>query len=110
MPSVVLVSLDSRGVADFRSRSLYTIHPQVSLVSSSGTMAKKLSTDEFIAKARAVHGNRYDYSESQYTTKRQLITFKCFEHGAVMKQNFPDNIADARDQADKAIVEKASDR
>jgi Zn finger protein HypA/HybF involved in hydrogenase expression len=49
-------------------------------------MAKKFSTDEFIARAKAIHGNRYEYSESQYNSKRKPITYKCFQHGAVTQK------------------------
>jgi hypothetical protein len=40
-----------------------------------------LTTEEFIAKARRVHGNRYDYSMVEYYNTRKLITIICPEHG-----------------------------
>ena len=44
-----------------------------------------MSTDPklalFIAKARAVHGDRYDYSESVYTGARFKIQIRCRVHG-----------------------------
>lgn len=50
------------------------------------TSAKKrggqpLSTDAFIAKARAVHGDTYDYSEAIYKDSRETLTIICRAHG-----------------------------
>lgn len=42
---------------------------------------KKLTNDEFIEKARKVHGDKYDYSESEYMGAKILIKIKCPEHG-----------------------------
>lgn len=36
----------------------------------------------FIAKARSAHGERYDYSQAQYTRARNNIKIVCPEHGA----------------------------
>lgn len=43
---------------------------------------KKLSltTEEFITKARAVHGNLYDYSATIYKNSHQHVTIKCNLH------------------------------
>lgn len=38
-------------------------------------------TQTFIAKARAVHGDRYDYSKASYTMARNKLTIICKEHG-----------------------------
>lgn len=45
------------------------------------TAAKTLTTETFIAKARAVHGGRYDYSKSVYVNTRTPIIITCPEHG-----------------------------
>jgi hypothetical protein len=37
--------------------------------------------DHFITRARAVHGDKYDYSKSIYTTAHKKITITCPEHG-----------------------------
>ena len=42
---------------------------------SSGPNA--LTTEEFILRAKAVHGDLYDYSETEYLTKRTKIAFTC---------------------------------
>jgi len=54
---------------------------------SSGPNA--LTTEEFILKAKAVHGERYDYSETEYLTKRTRIAFTCEIHGRI--EQFPLN-------------------
>ncbi len=43
--------------------------------------SKFLDQEEFLAKARAVHGERYDYSKVTYTDTKSLITIVCPEHG-----------------------------
>lgn len=45
-------------------------------------MSKKLTTEEFIAKAKAVHGNKYDYSKTEYINSRTKVTIICPEHGS----------------------------
>lgn len=39
------------------------------------------TTDEFIAEARAIHGGRYDYSQTVYTNKEANVIIGCTEHG-----------------------------
>lgn len=38
-------------------------------------------TEDFITKARAVHGDRYDYSKVEYKTRKELVTITCSIHG-----------------------------
>ncbi|WGH28578.1 hypothetical protein 13VV501A_gene0082 [Vibrio phage 13VV501A] len=40
-----------------------------------------LTTEAFIAKARAVHGDRYDYSKSEYALEHQPVIITCQKHG-----------------------------
>jgi hypothetical protein len=40
-----------------------------------------LSIDDFIAKARQVHGNKYDYSAVEYINTKTKVTIICPEHG-----------------------------
>ena len=44
-------------------------------------MRKRLTTEEFIAKAVAIHGNKYDYTESVYTYAKTKVFIKCAIHG-----------------------------
>ena len=41
----------------------------------------KLTTEEFIAKAKAVHGDRYDYSKVEYVGTKSPVIIICKEHG-----------------------------
>jgi len=40
------------------------------------------TTDEFIKYAKLIHGNRYDYSLSNYIENREKITILCKIHGS----------------------------
>lgn len=42
---------------------------------------KKLTTEEFIAKARIIHGNKYDYSIVEYKTAKTKVRIICSKHG-----------------------------
>lgn len=44
-------------------------------------MPKKLTTEEWINKARIKHGDKYDYSKSVYTGWDTRIVITCPEHG-----------------------------
>lgn len=41
----------------------------------------KLNTNDFIKKAKFVHGNKYDYSEVKYVGNKEKIKIKCPIHG-----------------------------
>lgn len=43
---------------------------------------KKYTTEEFIIRAKEVHGNTYDYSKVLYTGKENLIEIICYKHGS----------------------------
>ena len=42
---------------------------------------KKLTTEEFIEKARKVHGGKYDYSKVEYVNNSTKVCIVCSEHG-----------------------------
>lgn len=42
---------------------------------------RKLTTDEFVARAKQLHGDRYDYSKVDYKTQRNKVCITCKEHG-----------------------------
>ena len=42
---------------------------------------KKLTTEEWIQKARAVHGDKYDYSKVDYKDSKTKVCIICSEHG-----------------------------
>ena len=41
----------------------------------------KLTTEEFIKKAREVHGDKYDYSKVEYVDSKTKALIICKEHG-----------------------------
>ena len=41
----------------------------------------KLTTEEFISKAKAVHGDRYDYSKVEYVNNQTKVCIICKKHG-----------------------------
>lgn len=42
---------------------------------------KRLTTEEFITKARAVHGDKYDYSKAEYINNHKKVCIICPAHG-----------------------------
>lgn len=48
-------------------------------------MPKRLTTEEFIEKARLVHGDKYDYSKVEYVNNRTKVEILCPIHGAWMQ-------------------------
>ena len=44
-------------------------------------MASKLNTNDFIEKARIIHGDKYDYSKVEYVNSITKVTIICPEHG-----------------------------
>jgi hypothetical protein len=50
---------------------------------------KKLTTQEFIQKAKNVHSDKFDYSKVVYTTAKNNVTIICEIHGEFMQT--PDN-------------------
>jgi 5-methylcytosine-specific restriction endonuclease McrA len=47
--------------------------------------SKNYSTEEFIAKAIKVHGNKYDYSKVNYVDSNTKVTIICKEHGEFLQ-------------------------
>lgn len=46
-----------------------------------GCMPKKVTTKDFIEKARLIHGDTYDYSETNYVAARLKVKIRCKKHG-----------------------------
>lgn len=44
-------------------------------------MSKKLTTEEFIERAKEVHGDKYDYSKVEYVNNRTKVCIICPKHG-----------------------------
>ena len=41
----------------------------------------RLTTEEFVKRAKMIHGNKYDYSKVQYKNKKTKVCIVCPEHG-----------------------------
>lgn len=52
-------------------------------------MSKKLTTEEFIKRAKQTHGDKYDYSLVQYIDQRTKVKIICSVHGEF--EQYPDN-------------------
>ena len=46
----------------------------------------KLTTEEFIKRAREVHGDKYDYSKVEYVDSKTKVCIICKEHGEFIQQ------------------------
>lgn len=44
-------------------------------------MAKRKTTEQFIAEAKAIHGDKYDYSKTVYKTGKEKVCIICPRHG-----------------------------
>lgn len=44
-------------------------------------MGKKVTTQDFILKARELHGDKYDYSEVEYKSSKEKVKIICPKHG-----------------------------
>ena len=49
-------------------------------------MGKKLTTTEFIYKAKNIHYNRYDYSKTEYINTHTKVCIICPEHGEFLQE------------------------
>jgi len=47
---------------------------------------RKLTTEEFVTKAKEVHGNKYDYSRVTYINSRTPIELICKQHGIFLQK------------------------
>jgi len=58
----------------------------MSATTSRARGGQRLTTDQWISRARAVHGQKYDYSLVQYVDFRTKVTIICAEHGQFMQR------------------------
>lgn len=71
-------------------------------------MPKKKTTEEFIRDARAIHGDKYDYSEVVYKGVYVPVTIKCPIHGSFQKRPY-DHLT-LKQGCKKCSNEKQADR
>lgn len=60
--------------------------------STCGTGRGRISTSVFVNEAIAIHGDKYDYSNSIYTKYSDKITIRCKKHDFVFKQLYASHI------------------
>lgn len=48
-------------------------------------MTKRLTNDDFICRAKEVHGDKYDYSKVEYVNSRTKVCIICPEHGEFLQ-------------------------
>ena len=80
---------------------------------------RKLTTYEFIEKAKKVHGDKYDYSKVEYVNSRTKICIICPQHGEfwqtpnahLMKEGCPkckgENVSKVNRRTTNEFIEKA---
>jgi len=44
-------------------------------------MTARLTTEEFIERAKVIHGEKYDYSLVEYINQNTYVTIRCLIHG-----------------------------
>lgn len=67
---------------------------------------KKLTTEDFIEKAKSVHGDKYDYSLTEYIGSRSVVSILCNTHGTF--QQSPDNHINKKNGCPNCFNEKIS--
>ena len=48
-------------------------------------MPKKIGTEEWVERARIVHGDQYDYGKTIYKSAREKVSIKCRHHGSFLQ-------------------------
>lgn len=77
-----------------KEHGIFSTKPNVHLLGSKCSKCSKkynYSTEEFIEKAREVHGDKYDYSLVEYKNNKDNVKIICPMHG-VFKQNLINHI------------------
>lgn len=69
---------------------------------------RKMTTEEFIKKAKEIHGDIYDYSVSIYISSQTLINIKCKKHGIFQQK--PNGHLSKRAGCNKCAIERNSDK
>ena len=67
----------------FWQKPVYHIHNRGCPICGNKSIGKKLSMgkDEFIEKAKKIHGDKYDYSKVEYKNQLEKVCIICPEHG-----------------------------
>jgi hypothetical protein len=51
-------------------------------------MPRKLTFDEFVSKAKKIHGDKYDYSKVNYINAKNKVCIVCNKHGKFFQEAF----------------------
>lgn len=55
-------------------------------------MSKRLTTEEFISRAKLIHGDKFDYSETKYIKRKLPVIIRCIQHDVLFKQTPNDHL------------------
>ena len=55
-------------------------------------MTKRLTTEEFISRAKLIHGDKFDYSETKYIKRKLPVIIRCIQHDVLFKQTPNDHL------------------
>ena len=75
----VTVKCKVHGYKTYKNPALH-LEPTVTCAACKGSLSRH-TTEDFVAKAKEIHGTKYDYSNTIYTTSRAPISITCPEHG-----------------------------
>ena len=56
------------------------------MTSKNKILSTRLTTEEFISRARAVHGGKYSYNNTKYTLAKNPLEITCRVHGAFIQR------------------------
>ncbi len=68
---------------EFRQNAMHHIGRRQGCPNCGGT--KKRSTAEFVRKAQAIHGSKYDYSKVEYISNHKAVSIVCPQHGVFLQ-------------------------
>lgn len=51
-------------------------------------MTRKLTTEEFVQKAREIHRDKYDYSKVEYKNSNEKVCIICPKHGKFFSEGW----------------------
>jgi hypothetical protein len=54
---------------------------KVDVIKKLNIMPKKLTQEEFVRRAKEIHGNKYDYSKVKYVDAHTKVCITCYKHG-----------------------------
>ena len=77
----VIVICKKHGEFETRPDHFYNGHGCPKCGTKQGADKLRCTKEEFIKKAKEIHGDKYDYSKVEYKTAREKVCIICLEHG-----------------------------